>query len=158
MTQLDLVSIVENIDQPKKQVILAHIHISIFLYPVFVSEPLWLNNIHVNLQATERQANELSTKASPHDKDPLHWALKALSLTDLTTLAGDDTKSNVQRLCRQAAFPFALELQTKLKQAHPDEKRPHTAAVCVYPSRVSDAREVLQRMQMGERIQIAAGE
>lgn len=121
-------------------------------------EPLWLHNIHVNLRATERQANEFATKFSAHDPDDiLHWALKALSLTDLTTLAGDDTKSNVQRLCQLAAFPFPYELQAKLKQSHPEVKRPHTAAICVYPSRVADAREIMQRMQMSDRIQIAAG-
>lgn len=124
---------------------------------LFTTEPLWLNNIYVNLRATERQANELSTKTSTHDRATIQWALKALALTDLTTLAGEDTKSNVQRLCQQAAFPFSHELLFKLKQAHPEVKQPHTAAVCVYPSRVADAQEILKRMQLLERIQIAAG-
>lgn len=31
----------------------------------------------------------------------VQWALMALRLTDLTTLAGDDSASNVERLCLQ---------------------------------------------------------
>lgn len=83
------------------------------------------------------------------------WALKALQLTDLTTLAGDDTSSNVRRLCIRAAFPFTdHELRFLDKDVR---SKIHTAAVCVYPSRVHDAYETLHAVKGGEKIEIAAG-
>lgn len=44
------------------------------------------------------------------------------------------------------------------KALPPDARRPQTAAVCVYPSRVADAKVVLQRIHVALPIQIAAGE
>lgn len=83
------------------------------------------------------------------------WALKALQLTDLTTLGGDDTSSNVQRLCVRAVHPFTAN---ELKHFDEDVRNKiHTAAVCVYPSRVRDAAESLKAMEMGQKIEIAAG-
>lgn len=83
------------------------------------------------------------------------WAIKALQLTDLTTLAGDDTASNVKRLCIRGANPF-----TEYELQHLDENVKntiHTAAVCVYPSRVHDAYEALKSMRLGDQVEIAAG-
>lgn len=134
-------------------------------------DPNWLQNIHVNLRATERQAAELSAAvptATPFaGYSRLQWALKVLSLIDLTTLAGDDTRSNVQRLCQQAAHPFAPDVSQRIRQAIKDAtlssaNNEHnvtvltTAAVCVYPSRVADAHQMLDRMRLTGRIQIAA--
>lgn len=142
-------------------------------------DPSWLQNIHVNLRATERQAAELSA-ATPTTQpfasySRLQWALKVLSLIDLTTLAGDDTRSNVQRLCQQAAHPFAPDVAQRIRNAISNAteatSKPTnrddiddgesvavltTAAVCVYPSRVADAHQMLDRMQLTGRIRIAA--
>lgn len=83
------------------------------------------------------------------------WAIKALQLTDLTTLAGDDTASNVRRLCIRAANPFT---EHELQYLDKDVKdKIHTAAVCVYPSRVRDAYEALNSIELGRQIEIAAG-
>lgn len=122
--------------------------------------------MHVNLRATERQAAELSaatpTGGALATYTRLQWALKVLSLIDLTTLAGDDTRSNVQRLCQQAAHPFAPDVAQHIgQQQSPSSPAAasqslHTAAVCVYPSRVADAHQMLERMSCTERIQIAA--
>jgi hypothetical protein len=38
-----------------------------------------------------------------------------------------------------------------------NDERITTAAVCVYPSRVEDARNALARMDMAERIPVASG-
>jgi len=38
-----------------------------------------------------------------------------------------------------------------------NDKRITTAAVCVYPSRVADARNTLARMNMADKIPIASG-
>ncbi|CAH0727744.1 unnamed protein product, partial [Brenthis ino] len=73
------------------------------------------------------------------------WLLKAVSLIDLTTLSGDDTRSNVSRLCRKAAYP----LYTNVEEIK-------TAAVCVYPNRVKDAYDTINRMGLTNKIQIAS--
>lgn len=111
--------------------------------------------MHVNLRAVEEIAAYYSTCGQVSGINAVVWALKALQLTDLTTLAGDDTPSNVRRLCIRANFPFTdHELAPLDKDVR---SKIHTAAVCVYPSRVKDAFEALKSLENGERIQIAAG-
>lgn len=114
-----------------------------------------LQNVNVHLKAVEETAAYYSTCGQVSGVNEVIWALKALQLTDLTTLAGDDTASNVHRLCIRAAFPFAdHELQSLDKDV---QSKIHTAAVCVYPSRVHDAYETLQSVEGGQQIEIAAG-
>jgi deoxyribose-phosphate aldolase len=38
------------------------------------------------------------------------WLLKAVTFIDLTTLSGDDTSSNIQRLCYKAKYPIREDL------------------------------------------------
>ncbi|AWV91285.1 deoxyribose-phosphate aldolase [Bradymonas sediminis] len=64
----------------------------------------------------------------------------AISMIDLTTLAGDDTPGKVRMLCRKALRPSAT-LET-----------PQVAAVCVYPSMVKVAVEELA----GSKINVAS--
>lgn len=78
-----------------------------------------------------------------------------MTLTDLTTLAGDDTQSNVSRLCHRAAFPFPLHLLNKSIDKSLIEDI-HTAAVCVYPSRVADAFETFKQLNKEDVVPIAA--
>lgn len=97
----------------------------------------------------------LETFKVSSEENRIAWALKAMTLTDLTTLAGDDCQSNVERLCIRAAFPFNKHsLNDK-----DDEflKQLHVAAVCVYPTKVKDAHETLKNLGMLNRIQIASG-
>lgn len=106
------------------------------------------------MQAVEEAAAYYSTYNQVTSNKPI-WALKALQLTDLTTLGGDDTPSNVKRLCVRAAHPFG---DSELKHFDDDVRNKiHTAAVCVYPSRVKDAFESLQVLEIGRKIEIAAG-
>jgi deoxyribose-phosphate aldolase len=65
----------------------------------------------------------------------------ALSMVDLTTLEGKDTKGKVQQLCYKAMHPHDI-----LKDI------PTVAAICVYPSYVRVAKEALQ----GSDIQVAS--
>lgn len=112
-------------------------------------------NVNINLRAVEEISAYYSTCGQVNGINKIVWALKALQLTDLTTLAGDDTLSNVRRLCIRANFPFTdHDLQFVAKDV---QSKIHTAAVCVYPSRVKDAFETLQSLEGGQRIQIAAG-
>ena len=115
----------------------------------------WLKNVNVSLKAVQESAEFYSTCGQVSGINEVIWALKALQLTDLTTLAGDDTSSNVRRLCIRAAFPFT---DHELRFLDEDVRRTiHTAAVCVYPSRVHDAYETLHAVKGGEKIEIAAG-
>lgn len=109
----------------------------------------------MNLRAIDNVAKFFSACGQMSEINETVWAIKALQLTDLTTLAGDDTASNVKRLCIRAANPF-----TEHELQHLDENVKntiHTAAVCVYPSRVRDAYEALKSMKSGDQVQIAAG-
>jgi len=65
----------------------------------------------------------------------------ALSMIDLTTLEGKDTKGKVQQLCYKAMHPHKL-----LKNI------PTVAAVCVYPSYVGVAKKALD----GSSIKVAS--
>ncbi len=58
----------------------------------------------------------------------------ALSMIDLTTLEGKDSDEKVRALCRKAIAPSELAFSNPL---------PSVAAVCVYPTRVTTAREAL---------------
>ncbi len=64
-----------------------------------------------------------------------------LSMIDLTTLEGQDTPGKVRQLCQKA-----IHLHDTMPGL------PHVAAVCVYPTMVSVAKEVLQ----GHDINIAS--
>ena len=77
------------------------------------------------------------------------WLLRAVSVMDLTTLAGDDTPGNVQRLCAKARQPVREDLLEALGMAG---RGLHVGAVCVYHSRVPDAVEALR----GTNIPVAA--
>lgn len=70
------------------------------------------------------------------------FALKlALSMLDLSTLAGDDSPGKVRQLCVKARH---------LHDVLPD--LPHVAAICIYPTMIPYARPALQ----GSGIKIAA--
>ena len=56
----------------------------------------------------------------------------ALSMVDLTTLEGADTAGKVQQLCRKGLLPDPS-----------DPSLPRVAAICVYPTMVPHARELL---------------
>lgn len=103
----------------------------------------------------EEISKEISTRGQVTGINEVIWALKALTLTDLTTLSGDDTQANVSRLCHRAAYPFTLRLlETAIEPAL--QKQIHTGAVCVYPARVADARKTFEQLKCVDDIPIAA--
>ncbi|XP_037955726.1 deoxyribose-phosphate aldolase [Teleopsis dalmanni] len=114
-----------------------------------------LLDITVSLRQLEEISKEISTRGQVSGSNEVVWALKALTLTDLTTLAGDDTTANVSRLCHRAAYPFPLHM---LESVIEPELQPeiHTGAVCVYPSRVADAYKTFQQLHKETVIPIAA--
>ncbi|KAG5865838.1 hypothetical protein JTB14_029935 [Gonioctena quinquepunctata] len=116
----------------------------------------WLNSVNINLTAVNELANKLNSLRELKDDYRAAWLLKAITCIDLTTLAGDDTNSNVSRLCYKAAKPVAEDLLNELGFEY-DEKCPiHTAAICVYPSKVEDAVQTLKKMGMVEKIKVAS--
>jgi deoxyribose-phosphate aldolase len=70
-------------------------------------------------------------------------------MMDLTTLAGDDTPGNVQRLCAKARQPIRKDL---LKTLEMEDHLLTVAAVCVYHNLIDIAKKALQ----GSGIPIAA--
>ena len=70
------------------------------------------------------------------------WLLRAVTCIDLTTLSGDDTSVNVDRLCFKASSPVRADL---LKALEMFDVGITTGAVCVYPARVPDAVAALKR-------------
>jgi len=97
-------------------------------------------DITINRSAVERRAATLSGRRSVKKQWQAAWLLKALSCIDLTTLAGDDTKSNVHRLCAKAQSPVRYDL---LKAMEMEDADITVAAVCVYHNLISDAVEAL---------------
>lgn len=117
------------------------------------SKKLNLKNVYVNKTSLEAQIKTILS--THHVKSPNNvnaWLLKAITLIDLTTLSGDDTRSNVFRLCRKAANALPSELTDELDL----KDKIRTAAVCVYPNRVKDAYEALKSLNVLEEVNIAS--
>jgi deoxyribose-phosphate aldolase len=77
------------------------------------------------------------------------WLLRAITLIDLTTLAGDDTPGNVRRLCAKARHPLRDDIVDGLGVT---DLGITVGAVCVYHSLVSTAVDALE----GSNIPVAA--
>lgn len=109
----------------------------------------WVNNTTVNLSATQRRASTLGTRRSVKKDWQAAWLLRAITMIDLTTLAGDDTPGKVYRLCAKARQPLRQDLVDALGIADLNIK---VGAVCVYHQRVEDAVSALK----GTDIPVAA--
>lgn len=97
----------------------------------------------------------LSSQCIVTGTNEIAWALRALMLTDLTTLAGDDTKANVRRMCVRACYPFEPQFFDKFFE-RTLLLDIHCAAVCVYPARVQDAYSTVEQFKQLDRVAIAA--
>ncbi|XP_003972676.1 deoxyribose-phosphate aldolase [Takifugu rubripes] len=96
----------------------------------------WVSQVRVNTQAVLRRAQHYQALKVPKERWQAAWLLKAVTFIDLTTLSGDDTPSNVHRLCLKAIQPVRRDLLHKMNVQREEVT---TAAVCVYPARVADA-------------------
>ncbi|XP_072855872.2 deoxyribose-phosphate aldolase isoform X3 [Pogona vitticeps] len=101
----------------------------------------WLAQVRVNQPAVLRRAAQIQTQRAVKKNWQAAWLLRAVTCIDLTTLSGDDTPSNVGRLCYKAKHPIREDL---LKAVNMHDKGITTAAVCVYPARVADAVKSLK--------------
>ncbi len=105
--------------------------------------------IHINKSAVERRASTLGKRRSVKKQWQAAWLLKAIGFIDLTTLAGDDTPSNVERLCAKAMNPVRPDL---LQAMGMDHQNIQTGAVCVYHNMIPHAVKALE----GSNLPIAA--
>lgn len=94
----------------------------------------WVRAVQANTSAIERRAKTLPGRRSIKKEHQAAWLLKAISLIDLTTLAGDDTEGRVKRLCAKARQPVREELLEAL-----DMSGLTTGAVCVYHDMIETA-------------------
>lgn len=109
----------------------------------------WIESIQVNKSAIERRAATLGTRRSVKKQHQAAWLLKAITLIDLTTLAGDDTEMRVKRLCAKAKNPIRHDLAEALDVA---DIQLTTGAVCVYHDMLETAAKALK----GSGIHLAA--
>lgn len=65
----------------------------------------WLKNCSVNELGVKQRVTYLKEQCQFDSvKHEAAWLLKAVTLIDLTTLAGDDTSTNVNKLCCKVRF------------------------------------------------------
>jgi deoxyribose-phosphate aldolase len=109
----------------------------------------WVAAARVDRSASERRTSTLTTRRSVKADAQAAWLLKAITLIDLTTLAGDDTPGRVRRLCAKARSPLRPDLVAALGM----EGVPlTTGAVCVYHAMVPAAASALE----GSGVPVAA--
>ncbi|ARO15338.1 deoxyribose-phosphate aldolase [Ketogulonicigenium robustum] len=107
----------------------------------------WVLGTRTNAPAIQRRCASLPARRSVKKDYQAAWLLKAVSLIDLTTLAGDDTADRVRRLCAKARQPIAADVLDTLGMTGLT-----TAAVCVYHDMIAPAVAALD----GSGIPVAA--
>ena len=107
----------------------------------------WVAAVQANTSAIERRAATLGGRRSVKKDHQAAWLCKAISLIDLTTLSGDDTKGRVQRLCAKARQPVRPDMLDALGM-----QGLTVGAVCVYHDMVETAVRALE----GSNIPVAA--
>ncbi len=107
----------------------------------------WVASVQANTSAIERRAASLPGRRSVKKEWQAAWLCKAVSLIDLTTLAGDDTEGRVRRLCAKARQPVRADLLEALGM-----EGLKVGAVCVYHDMIATAVDALK----GSGIPVAA--
>ncbi len=108
-----------------------------------------VRRVRVNRAAADHRAATLTTRRSVKRQWQAGWLLRAVTLLDLTTLAGDDTPGRVRRLCGKAKRPVRTDV---LRALDVQPTALSVAAVCVYHDLVAAAGEALK----GSDIPVAA--
>jgi len=107
----------------------------------------WVAAARLNRSAIERRADTLPKRRTVKKDWQAAWLLRAVRCMDLTTLSGDDTQTNVLRLCAKARQPVRADLLAAL-----GVNDLTVGAVCVYHAFVATAVEALH----GSNIPVAA--
>lgn len=108
--------------------------------------------VPVDMVGVQERADSF-TKRSIKNESKLAALYTAVTMLDLTTLEGADTPGKVRQLCQKARRPVPASVMEILREKKADlPDVPPVAAVCVYPSLVSHAKEFLA----GSGIKVAA--
>jgi len=99
----------------------------------------WVESIRVNRSAVERRTSTLLGRRTVKKQWQAAWLCRAIACMDLTTLAGDDTASNVQRLCAKARRPVRNDILEAIGMPGLT-----VGAVCVYHEWVPTAVKALE--------------
>src|SRR5216110_3197447 len=105
--------------------------------------------LRVNRSAVERRAATIPTRRTVKREWQAAWLLRAITCIDLTTLQGDDTPTNVLRLCAKAKQPVRRDL---LEALGATDLGIRVGAVCLYHAFVPVAVQALE----GSGIPVAA--
>src|SRR6058998_2449359 len=97
--------------------------------------------LRVNKSAVERRAATIPTRRTVKKEWQAAWLLRAITCLDLTTLQGDDTTTNVLRLCAKAKSPVRRDILDALGARELGIK---VGAVCLYHAFVATAVQALQ--------------
>ena len=108
-----------------------------------------IRGLRVNRSAVERRAATIPTRRTVKKEWQAAWLLRAITCLDLTTLQGDDTATNVLRLCAKAQRPVRRDILEALGAVDLGIK---VGAVCLYHAFVPTAVQGLQ----GSGIPVAA--
>lgn len=114
-------------------------------------------SISINVPSVHRLSQEIANRHLPSKKLRIAWLMRAVQIVDLTTLAGDDSPANVDRLCSKAKHPLGHAAVESLRRTHQfDASEITTAAVCVYPAQIATAVAALTRLGVYKKITVAA--
>src|SRR5881398_269687 len=100
-----------------------------------------IRGLRVNKSAVERRAETIPTRRTVKKEWQAAWLLRAITCLDLTTLQGDDTTTNVLRLCAKAKSPVRRDILDALGARELGIK---VGAVCLYHAFVATAVQALQ--------------
>lgn len=110
----------------------------------------WVNDIQINTKYLQDLTTEFESIDFTQIKNKQAILVKIIQFIDLTTLSGDDTNEVVQKLTKKAIQPLKAQLKEKVGEEI------HTAAVCVYPARVKDVIDTLNRENAKDKIKVAS--
>ena len=112
-------------------------------------DPGLIARIQTNSSAVKQRVSTLQNRRTVKSHWQTAWLIKAITLMDLTTLAGDDTPGRVIRLAAKARNPVSQEILQSLNL----ENYPlRVGAVCVYHEMIAPVLKALR----GTEIPVAA--
>ena len=115
-----------------------------------------LENVNINTYNIRVLSDDIKHRFHTLSEESIiEKLLFAIRSIDLTTLAGDDTEANVERLCYRAVRPLRSHLTNSLKGKGFLAEDLTTAAVCVYPSRAADCVKAFDTLSTDKRVPIA---
>ena len=91
-----------------------------------------IDNVRIDELGVKERISSLATRSIKRDSK-LEGLMKIVSMCDLTTLEGEDTEGKIAQMSSKAMTPDPS-----------DGSVPNAAAVCVYPSLVSTAKNIVR--------------